>query len=268
MYNGRDGVVTDENGLLYMRARYYSPELKRFINADVIKGNITNNEVLNQYAYANGNPISNVDPFGLWSWEQTKKLAMGIGTVVSGTLQIAGGIALTGGTGGLATVVGAYGVVNGGFDVVAGAKQVWDACNNKVEDKHYIGDTNLIQFALEKGGEAIGGETGKNIGTGIYCTTNLLATGYGFKYSAQALAKVPSLDSIKLRYPGGLNSIYNSSLSTFEKGKQVHNLIKELGQVQSTLHKTIETGSNLYTFGWTAYSTISTANNIYNKNRK
>ena len=32
-YNGRDGVMTDANGLIYMRARYYSPEMKRFINA-------------------------------------------------------------------------------------------------------------------------------------------------------------------------------------------------------------------------------------------
>ena len=30
LYNGRDGVVTDSNGLVYMRARYYSPELRRF----------------------------------------------------------------------------------------------------------------------------------------------------------------------------------------------------------------------------------------------
>ena len=29
LYNGRDGVVTDSNGLIYMRARYYSPELRR-----------------------------------------------------------------------------------------------------------------------------------------------------------------------------------------------------------------------------------------------
>ena len=39
-YNGRDGVVTDDNGLIYMRARYYSPEMKRFINADVVAGAI------------------------------------------------------------------------------------------------------------------------------------------------------------------------------------------------------------------------------------
>ena len=31
LYNGRDGVMSDENGLVYMRARYYSPTFKRFI---------------------------------------------------------------------------------------------------------------------------------------------------------------------------------------------------------------------------------------------
>ena len=64
-YNGRDGVITDYNGLLYMRARYYSPELRRFINADIVPGEISNAITLNRYAYANGNPVSNIDPFGL-----------------------------------------------------------------------------------------------------------------------------------------------------------------------------------------------------------
>ncbi len=64
-YNGRDGVVTDRNGLLYMRARYYSPDMRRFINADIISGEISNAVTLNRYAYANGNPVSNTDPFGL-----------------------------------------------------------------------------------------------------------------------------------------------------------------------------------------------------------
>ena len=64
-YNGRDGVVTDKNGLIYMRARYYSPEMKRFVNADIVRGAITNAVTLNRYAYANANPVSNVDPFGL-----------------------------------------------------------------------------------------------------------------------------------------------------------------------------------------------------------
>ena len=64
-YNGRDGVITDDNGLIYMRARYYSPEMKRFINADIIPGKLSNAVTLNRFAYANGNPVSFVDPFGL-----------------------------------------------------------------------------------------------------------------------------------------------------------------------------------------------------------
>ena len=64
-YNGRDGVVTDDNGLIYMRARYYSPDMKRFVNADIIPGKLSNAITLNRFAYANGNPVSFVDPFGL-----------------------------------------------------------------------------------------------------------------------------------------------------------------------------------------------------------
>ena len=72
-YNGRDGVVTDRNGLLYMRARYYSPDMRRFVNADIIPGEISNAVTLNRYAYANGNPVSNTDPFGLSAERGNKK---------------------------------------------------------------------------------------------------------------------------------------------------------------------------------------------------
>ncbi len=60
-YNGRYGVQTDSSGLLYMRARFYSPDLCRFLNADPIgfAGG------WNVYAFADGNPVANVDPDGL-----------------------------------------------------------------------------------------------------------------------------------------------------------------------------------------------------------
>ena len=61
LYNGRFGVQTDANGLLFMRARYYSPLLCRFLNADPL-GMASG---LNWYAYASGNPIDLMDPFGL-----------------------------------------------------------------------------------------------------------------------------------------------------------------------------------------------------------
>ena len=65
LYKGRDGVMTDSNGLYYLRARYYNPEIKRFINQDVLQGSILDGRSLNRYAYVNGNPVSLTDPFGL-----------------------------------------------------------------------------------------------------------------------------------------------------------------------------------------------------------
>ena len=61
LFNGRYGVMTDANGLMYMRARYYNPFISRFINPDPtgFSGG------LNFYAYADGNPVSYMDPFGL-----------------------------------------------------------------------------------------------------------------------------------------------------------------------------------------------------------
>ena len=64
-YHGRDGVVTDKNGLIYMRARYYSPDMRRFVNADIVPGEISNAITLNRFAYANANPAMYIDPLGL-----------------------------------------------------------------------------------------------------------------------------------------------------------------------------------------------------------
>ena len=61
LFNGRYGVQSDANGLMFMQARYYNPYLCRFINPDPsgFGGG------LNFYAYANGNPVSLIDPYGL-----------------------------------------------------------------------------------------------------------------------------------------------------------------------------------------------------------
>jgi RHS repeat-associated protein len=64
-YNGQDGVITDNNGLIYMRARYYSPELRRFVSKDPIRGDISDLGSLNRYAYVGGDPVNLVDPSGL-----------------------------------------------------------------------------------------------------------------------------------------------------------------------------------------------------------
>ena len=69
LYNGMYGVETDDNGLYCMRSRYYNPTIMRFINQDVVQGSLDNAITLNRYAYANGNPITYLDPFGTSSEE-------------------------------------------------------------------------------------------------------------------------------------------------------------------------------------------------------
>lgn len=61
LFNGRYGVMADPNGLLYMRARYYNPYICRFTSADPTGFN----GGLNWFTFANGNPTSLLDPFGL-----------------------------------------------------------------------------------------------------------------------------------------------------------------------------------------------------------
>jgi RHS repeat-associated protein len=59
LFTGFFGNQTDDNGLLYMRNRYYHPLIGRFLNADPAQ------EGMNWYGYGGGNPIGMVDPMGL-----------------------------------------------------------------------------------------------------------------------------------------------------------------------------------------------------------
>jgi RHS repeat-associated protein len=73
LFNGMYGVMTDSNGLYYMRARFYSPDIRRFINQDILLGNIADGQTLNRFAHVTGNPISFVDPLGLTKCIQIEK---------------------------------------------------------------------------------------------------------------------------------------------------------------------------------------------------
>lgn len=68
LFNGLFGVVSDPQGLNYMRFRWYWPTLKRFISEDAHLGHISVIGSLNRYAYANGDPVSKVDPGGELAW--------------------------------------------------------------------------------------------------------------------------------------------------------------------------------------------------------
>lgn len=54
-------------GMYYAKARFYDPELRRFAAMDPIKGNIAEPITLVQYIYVINNPLTAVDPLGLFS---------------------------------------------------------------------------------------------------------------------------------------------------------------------------------------------------------
>jgi len=70
-YNGDKSVVgyteheyTVESGLSYMKARWYEPELGRFLLPDPVQHQPGNPTSFNRYAYANNSPYMFVDPDG------------------------------------------------------------------------------------------------------------------------------------------------------------------------------------------------------------
>ena len=61
---GKYGIMLEQNGLYYMRARYYDAETGRFISEDPI--GFAGGDV-NLYGYVQNNPVMFIDPEGLWT---------------------------------------------------------------------------------------------------------------------------------------------------------------------------------------------------------
>ena len=83
-----------QTNLYFLKARFYDPEVGRFISADTIDYLAPDTiNGLNLYAYCGNNPIMNVDPSGHWSW---KTFWVGVGLVVTAAAAIAVSIATFG----------------------------------------------------------------------------------------------------------------------------------------------------------------------------
>jgi RHS repeat-associated protein len=183
LFNGRYGVQTDANGLLYMRARYYNPYLCRFLNPDPVgfAGG------LNFYAYADGNPVSLIDPFGLWSWTQT----FGVLRAVGGVLETAAGIGFGAATGwtGVGAVGGGLVAVHGLDQVQAGIQQAFNG--NQVDSVTSAGlqavGMSRTAANLADAGISIVGSFGAGTATTAIRSTKLATT----SISAEVAKKAP-----------------------------------------------------------------------------
>ena len=61
-------------GMLYLRARWYEPEAGRFTQRDPWGGDAWQPGAGNEYNYADGNPVNQVDPTGLYSMREIKEV--------------------------------------------------------------------------------------------------------------------------------------------------------------------------------------------------
>ena len=61
---GYTGEQTDPSGMVYLRARYYSPLQGRFVSEDTWEGDAVDPLSYNRWAYVQENPISRRDPSG------------------------------------------------------------------------------------------------------------------------------------------------------------------------------------------------------------
>jgi RHS repeat-associated protein len=59
-----DQEFDDESGLYYYGARYYNPDLTRFMQPDTVTQDVYNPQNLNRYAYVLNNPLKYTDPTG------------------------------------------------------------------------------------------------------------------------------------------------------------------------------------------------------------
>ena len=97
----RSYYFDEETGLYYLNARYYDPEIGRFINADSISILSESKDLfngLNLFVYCGNNPVSNIDDSGEKWWEWLIIAFVAVVVVVAT-------VAITIATGGVATTM-------------------------------------------------------------------------------------------------------------------------------------------------------------------
>ncbi len=156
------GKELDSTGLYFYGARYYDPEIGRFISADTIVQAPYDPQSLNRYSYCRNNPINYVDPSGHFFWFVIAAIA------ISATI---GGVsaAINGGSIGMGIFMGALGGVLVGAGGVA-ASALWGpawAFVGASVGGAASGAANAAVFGGNIGYGALTGAIGAGVGCGV-----------------------------------------------------------------------------------------------------
>jgi RHS repeat-associated protein len=73
-FAGGVGVMSEADGLYFMRARFYESGIGRFLSKDPVEGRLTEPPSLHKYNYAHNNPLFNTDPSGLTAYSPPDKI--------------------------------------------------------------------------------------------------------------------------------------------------------------------------------------------------
>jgi RHS repeat-associated protein len=139
------GKELDNTGFYFYSARYYDPEIGRFIQPDSIIQSPNNPQTLNRYTYCGNNPIRYVDPTGHFFGAIIAIVTAIVKAAAVGAAVGAVGAAITGGNIGQAAMMGAVaGAFTGGIG--------------------FLGVPGIISGAVA--GSATAGIFGGNVGIG------------------------------------------------------------------------------------------------------
>jgi RHS repeat-associated protein len=220
------GEINDEKaGLYYLSARYYDPDLGRFLSLDPKLGKLSVPQTLNRYVYCANNPLNRIDPTGeFWN------ILIGAvaGAIIGGVIAaVTGGDVLAGVAGGL--VGGAIaGATCGASLLVTGA--VYGATSSftstMIETRGDIG-ASLTSAAI---GGIIGGITGgvaSKIGTAF---SKIAAGKIASKYGGNVI-KVLKGDTFSRTFNMEANNAFGKSggVGFFAKG---NTLFKNFGSTK------------------------------------
>jgi len=135
---GQYGVWQETPTLYYIRARYYdaSTPVGRFLSKDTYHPSLINPQTLNRYVYGLNNPVSNIDPTGLMSWDDIKSgVSNSISDLGAGAKQAWNSVSNA--------------VVDVSKDVAVGAKTAWNSYTNYVDNlTTHVGATEIDGILL------------------------------------------------------------------------------------------------------------------------
>jgi len=199
-YVGQYGVMAESYGYYYMRARYYDSGSGRFVSEDAL--GFGGGDV-NLYAYVWNNPITGVDPLGLWTISIGVIGNAGLGFGLGGGLSFNFGCSAKDGWSFSISGTAQGGPVGGGAGAsVGGIFTVTNADNvNQLNGTSY--EAGRAGLKLGAFAEGVKGDGYIGISTGIQVGSGYTAT-YGSVSTTSAL----------VQYNNGVLSVGNSGKSS------------------------------------------------------